>query len=243
MYSECPRMCLTKLSEYILFWAQNRPHCTVNTNPEFKHPVWKVVRLVIILLTWEKQPIAWDFQKGEDEFKLNFPHSGFEYEVQQRTDSFLSAVHFWNRSAVPQPWLPFYLILPMTERTLFKLLLTFPLAELLHFKILIKAEPPVTSWFPAIAEAAANIKGGVTSLSWGQGVKLDNRLFVCGFSLWFPDLSMKPKGCERCLHTRPPVTRLKGAKDSEVPQQPFHSYEASRNYFLALQMLILWQTT
>lgn len=66
----------------------------------------------------------------------------------------------------------------MTDCTLFKLSVTFPLHELLHFKILIKAEPPVTSWFPLIAEAAANIKGGVTSLSWGQGVKLDNRLFV-----------------------------------------------------------------
>lgn len=116
----------------------------------------------------------------------------------ERTDGFLSAVHFWNRSAVPQPWLPFYLILPMTDCTLFKLPVTFPLGELLHFKILIKAEPPVTSWFPQIAVAAANIKEGVTSLSWGQGVKLDNRLFVCGFSLWFPDLSMRPKGCECC---------------------------------------------
>lgn len=72
----------------------------------------------------------------------------------------------------------------MTDCTLFKLPATFPLCELLHFKILIKAEPPVTSWFPLIAEAAANIKGGVTSLSWGQGVKLDNRLFVCVDSLF-----------------------------------------------------------
>lgn len=86
----------------------------------------------------------------------------------------------------------------MTDCTLFKLWVTFPLRELLHYKILIKAEPPVTSWFPLMAEAAANIKAGVTSLNWGQGVKLDNRLFVCGFSLSFPDLSKRPRGCEPC---------------------------------------------
>lgn len=72
----------------------------------------------------------------------------------------------------------------MTDCTLFKLTVTFPLCELLHFKILIKAEPPVTFWFPLIAEAAAYIKEGVTSLSWGQGVKLDNRLFVYVDSLF-----------------------------------------------------------
>lgn len=121
------------------------------------------------------------------------------------TDGFLSAVHFWNRSAVPQPWLPFYLIFPMTDCTLFKLPVTFPLRELLHFEILIKAEPPVTSWFPPIAEAAANIKEeGVPSLSWGRGVKLDNRLFDCGTLISWPQHEAKRM---LALHIRPPMTQ------------------------------------
>lgn len=136
--------------------------------------------------------------KGEDEFKLNLLALVLNMKSSEQTDGFLSAVHFWNLAQLLSPDFPFYLILPMTDCTLFKLPVTFPLCELLYFKILIKAEPPVISWFPAIAEAAADMKEGVTSLSWGQGVKLDNRLFVCGFSVWFPDLSMRPKGCECC---------------------------------------------
>lgn len=153
---------------------------------------------MIVFLTGEKQPVAWDFLKVKMSSSQTSLALGLNMKSSGWTDVFLSAVHFWNRSAVPQSRLPFYLILPMTDCTLFKLAVTFPLSELLHFKILIKAEPPVTSWFPLIAEAAAHIKERVTSLSWGQGVKLDNRLCVWGFSLWFPDLSMRPKGCECC---------------------------------------------
>lgn len=134
--------------------------------------------------------------KGQDEFKLNFLCSAFEYDIQWVNRLFVCSA-LWNCTAVPQPRLPFYLILPLLA-ALFKLQVTFPLHELLHFKILIKAELPVTSQFPLIAEAAANIKEIVTSLSWGQGVKLDNRLFVCGFSSWFPDLSLQQKGCACC---------------------------------------------
>lgn len=94
----------------------------------------------------------------------------------------LSAAQFLS------PDFPFYLILLMTDCALFKLPVTFPLCKLLHFKILIGAELPVTSWFPLIAEAAAGMKEGGTSLRGGQGVKLHNRLFVWAFSLWFPDL-------------------------------------------------------
>lgn len=156
--------------------------------------------------------------KGEDEFKLNFPCTGFEYEAQWVNRRLFVCCALLKSCTVPQPRLPFYLILPMTDCTLFKLPVTFPLRELLHFKILIKAEPVVTSWFPPTAEAAANIKRGVTSLRWGQGVKLDNRLFVCGVSLWFPDLSMGPKGCEPPGHQWLKTE----AKAYEVTQQAFH---------------------
>lgn len=159
----------------------------------------------------------------------------------KRTHGFLSAVHFWNCSTVPQPWLPFYLILPMTDCTLFKLPVTFPLRELLHFKILIKAELPVTSRFPLIAEAAASLKEAAAEFKLRSRCKTWQST-VCP---WLLSLISWPQHEAKrmwALHIRPPVTQLQ-AKDSEVPQQTFHSYETSRNDFLALQMLILWQTT
>lgn len=83
--------------------------------------------------------------KGEHEFKLNFPllwvitprpageqtafclQCTFEIAVQSLSLGFL-----------------FYLILPMTDCTLFKPKITFPLCELLHYQILIEAELPAT---------------------------------------------------------------------------------------------------
>lgn len=85
----------------------------------------------------------------------------------------------------------------MTECTLFKPRVTFPLCELLYYKILIEAEPSVTPWFPLMSEAAVNVEAGVTSLNWGQGVKLHNRLFVCGFLSLPLSLPGLTGGCER----------------------------------------------
>lgn len=127
----------------------------------------------------------------------------------------------------------------MTDCTLFKLAVTFPLHELLHFKILIKAEPPVTSWFPLIAGAAANIKEGVTSLTWGQCVKLDKRLFVCVDSRF--DFLTSAWGQTDVSPThQTPAARLR-AKDSEVPQRAC-THEASERCF-PVNVSLLCQTS
>lgn len=56
------------------------------------------------------RPVASGLRKGEHEFKLNRPPTPplWVYNATSSgwTDGFLSAVHFWNRSAVPQSWLP-----------------------------------------------------------------------------------------------------------------------------------------
>lgn len=99
----------------------------------------------------------------------------------------------------------------MTERTRFKPRITFPLCELLYYKILIEAELSVTPWFPLMSEAAVNIKAGVASLNWGQGVKLHNRLFVCGFLSLPPSSPGLTRGCERhAVSHQWPTTSHKG---------------------------------
>lgn len=107
----------------------------------------------------------------------------------------------------------------MTDCTLFKPRITFPLCELLHYKIFIETELPATPWFPLMSEAAVNIKAGVTSLNWGQGVKLDNRLFVCGFlslPLQSPGLGESTRGCERRA-AEPPLTYHISQRETDTP--------------------------
>lgn len=112
----------------------------------------------------------------------------------------------------------------MTDCTLFKPRITFPLCELLHYKILIETELPTTPWFPLMSEAAVNIKAGVTSLNWGQGVKLDNRLFVCGFlslPLRSPGLGESTRGCERRA-AEPPLTYHISQRETDTPMLRGH---------------------
>lgn len=172
MYTQYPRMCHTRH----LSRAWNRPHCTASAKPSF----WHTSLLLLIFSTGCSVRRA----GGEDEFRPELLHSGLNAKFSKRTDGFLFAVYFWKSpSAVPQHWLPLLFNPPHDWLRSLNSLWPFPFMNFSISEILIKAEPPVTSWFPLAAAAATNIKADAASLSWGQGVKLDNWLFVCGFSL------------------------------------------------------------
>ena len=98
----------------------------------------------------------------------------------------------------------------MTECTLFKLPATFPLRELLHFKILIEAEPTVTPRFPPDCWSGGEHKAASHEFKRRSRCKTWQSA-VC---LWLLSLISWPQHEAKRMwapHTRPPVT---------APQRP-----------------------